>query len=539
MIKNKDNQSSTNKNKEEESEIRKSITLQVRKKINNNQDNAKPINEKKYLKKSNNSLAFMNKNKNENKESSSTIKNGLLYEKMKKKLILNNNTNIYNNQRTIKFSVNSYIDKGPDNLNKTFNSNLTNNLFKNNLNLNSSGITSKKSDKKLSNYAAKINNYYNNYNNYTLINSDLKNIANKYAKNFDIIKKKRGSIPDNSKLFAFNFNKYINNSSKLQGSSRSKKSQIKGSFYRSSKNNLSITERKRTFTVNFNIAKEKEKTLSYVTIMNSYSEMKDKKDKIISIFKKNKNVSSREAAYYLLSTSPILRLCERLIFSRASPNVIKVITTSTILKNHEVFLNAKANELKSEIELCEKRLKMPFVASKIADITLNFITSLDEQEFKDFDIYETNEEDIKLYYNYVRLLYLLFNMNYDDDYDGTKLKNNLFEILKDKGFQYIRDYLYHIYIAKKEENNIVEKIDIINNEIIKKMPNILDYHETLKICRFLGFTNYLIKEIINYANNIKDVFILKIKAQNFLDIVLNKIDKIENNNKKKKQRQGK
>lgn len=39
---------------------------------------------KKYLNKPNNSLAFMNKSKNENKESSSTIKNRLLYEKMKK-----------------------------------------------------------------------------------------------------------------------------------------------------------------------------------------------------------------------------------------------------------------------------------------------------------------------------------------------------------------------------------------------------------------------------------------------------------------------
>ena len=331
---------------------------------------------------------------------------------------MNNNNNIYNNHHNIKFSVSNYNDKGPDNLNKSFNSNLTNNFFKNNLNLNSSGITNKKSDKKLSKYAAKINNYYNNYNTYTLINSDLKNIANRYAKNFDIIKKKRGSIPDNSKIIAFSINKYINDSSKIQASSRTKKSQIKGSFYRSSKNNYSIAERKRTFTVNANISKEKEKTLSFKTIMNSYSEMKDKKDKIITIFKKNKNISSREGAYYLLSTSPILRLCERLIFSRASSNVKKVITTSTILENHLVFLNAKANELKSEIELCEKRLKMPFIASKIADITLNFITSLDEQEFKDFDIYETNEEDINLYYNFVRLLYLLFNMNYDSDSDG-------------------------------------------------------------------------------------------------------------------------
>jgi len=539
MIKNKDNQSSSNKNKEEESEIRKSTTLQIRKKISNNQDNARPINEKRYLNKPNNSLAIMNRSKNENKESNSSIKNRLLYEKMRKKLILNNNTNIYSNHyNNTKFSVNNYNDKGPDNLNKSFNSNLTNNFFKNNLNLNSSGIANKKSEKKVSKYAAKINNYYNNYNNYTLINSDIKNIPNRYAK-IDIIKKKRGSIPDNSKLFAFNLNKYINGSAKYQASSRSKKDQMKGSFYRSSKNNYSITERKRTFTVNTNISKEREKTISFNTLMNSYSEMKDKKDKIITIFKKNKKISPREGAYYLLSISPILRLCERLIFSRASPNVKKVITTSTILKNHTIFLNAKANELKKEIELCEKRLRSPFVASKIADITLNFITSLDEQEFKDFDIYETNEEDIKLYYNYVRLLYLLFNMSYDDDTEGKKLKINLFEKLKDKGFKYIRDYLYHIYIARKEENNVVETIDIINNEIIKKTPNILDYHETLKICRFLAFTNYLIKEIINYANNIKDVFVLKIKAQNFLDIVLEKIDKMQNINQKKKQRLGK
>jgi len=70
---------------------------------------------------------------------------------------------------------------------------------------------------------------------------------------------------------------------------------------------------------------------------------------------------------------------------------------------------------------------MPFIASKIADFILNFIISLDEQEFKEFDLYETNEEDIKTYYNYVRLLYLLFNMNYDSDYDGKKVKNNLSE----------------------------------------------------------------------------------------------------------------
>ena len=60
------------------------------------------------------------------------------------------------------------------------------------------------------------------------------------------------------------------------------------------------------------------------------------------------------------------------------------------------------------------------------------------------------------------------------------------------------------------------------------------------MCRFIAFTNYLIKEIINYANNVYDMFELKYRAQNLLDKVYEKIDKIkkknndEKNNEKKK-----
>ena len=79
MIKNKDNQNGSNKNKEDEIDIRKSTTLQLRKKLNNNQDNARPTNEKRFLNKPNNSLAIMNRSKNENKESNYIIKNRLLF----------------------------------------------------------------------------------------------------------------------------------------------------------------------------------------------------------------------------------------------------------------------------------------------------------------------------------------------------------------------------------------------------------------------------------------------------------------------------
>ena len=268
--------------------------------------------------------------------------------------------------------------------------------------------------------------------------------------------------------------------------------------------------------------------LSLDDISTSYNEMKEKRNKIIKKFKKDK-ISRKEQAFYILSTSPVLRLCEQLIFANTK-NIKQVLSIDNVLKNHNIFLNAKANELQNEISLCEKTINTPFIASKIADITLNFITSVDEQEFKDFDILEINKDEINNYYNYIKLLYILFNDNYDNKISGKILKTKLFEKVKEKGFSCLRDYLYYFFIENNEEINIVSKIEIINNEIIKNSPNLLNFQETLKICRFTAFTNYLIKEVISYANNINDMFELKYRAKNLLDIVLDKIDKIQNKN---------
>ena len=420
-------------------------------------------------------------------------------------------------------------DKYSNNLNKTFNSSYVNSSFKTNSN-NSNNKKKRNFDKKLSQYAAKINNYYNKY---QLNSSELKGFQNKYSKNnFERLNQKRSSIPIDNNLF--NFNKYLNSANKNQTIYKPKKEGNKTNFYNqlniitsTIKNNNVPTERNRPYSVTYkNFSSNK--VLSVDNIVNSYSEIKEKKDKIIKIFKNNKKITSKEESFYILATSPVLRLNEQLIFSRATKNIRNVLPINNILKNHNIFLNAKANELMKEIALCEKRIKMPFTASKIADITLNFITSLDEQEFRDFDILETNKEAIKIYYIYIKLLYVLLNISYDRDLEGKKLKNYLFEKIKKKGFKHLRDYLYYIYIAKKEDMNIMAKIDIINNEIVKKFPDILSFQENLKICRFTAFTIYLIKEIINYANNIKDTFELKFKAQNLLNIVMGKIDKIQN-----------
>jgi hypothetical protein len=193
----------------------------------------------------------------------------------------------------------------------------------------------------------------------------------------------------------------------------------------------------------------------------------------------------------------------------------------------------KKNELMNEISLCEKRIKIPFTASKIADITLNFITSSDEEEFKELDMYETNNDIITTYNIFIKILYILFDLEYDNKSDGKKMKKYLFDKVKEKGFAQIRDYLYHIYIAKKERINIAAKIDKIN-QLMEKSPILRNFHESMKICRFTGFTIYLIQEIIVFGNNIKDTFELKYKAKNLLDIVKEKSEKLEYKNIKSK-----
>ena len=507
-----------------ESNIRNSVTLPLKKK---KITNINYLNANKYSSKTNNSVL------------NEKDKNRLIYEKIKKKMYFNdNNSNIFSNYMNMKITKdNSNINK--NSFNKTFTSSNTNNVLKNKLNLNNTSVKNKKSDKKLlSHYAAKINNYYNKY----YFNNDHKGISNKIQKNNDI-NKKRSSMPEgyNNNL---TFNKYMITGNKYQTLYKSKKEGNKNSFSNQLNNSVSInkasfnkpfTDRLSPNSIDLKNSFNKKYNNLQDNVISLYSGIQEKKDKIIKIFKKNKKIPSKEEAFYIISISPILRLSEQLIFSRASKNIRKVLPIETVINNHIIFLHMKSKELMNEISLCEKRIKMPFSASKIADITLNFITSLDEQEFKDFDILETNKDIINIYYAYIKVLHILFNLN-NHDLEGKKLKNNLFEKIKEKGFKHLRDYLYFLFIAKKEDINIVSKVESINNEIICKYPDLLKIHETLKICRFTAFANYLIKEIINYGNNIKDTFELKYQANYLLEIVLGKIEKVQNKTNKYKKK---
>ena len=233
-------------------------------------------------------------------------------------------------------------------------------------------------------------------------------------------------------------------------------------------------------------------------------------------------LNGKEKSFYILAHSPVLRLNERIIFSKSSKNLKSVTSIQELLKNNAVFLKETIKESLKKLDVCDENIANKFKASKISEITLNFLVSSEEEEFKKFIIFNEDENSQKSYYLYLKVLFLLFNENFEGINDKM-LKNILYNRIKAKGFNSIKDYLYQLYIKNTIDNHILENIDSIN-EILDQNPKILNFNYFLRCNRFISFTTYVINEIISYANDKKNSILLKIETQKFLEIVQNKLN---------------
>ena len=249
---------------------------------------------------------------------------------------------------------------------------------------------------------------------------------------------------------------------------------------------------------------------------------------------KNKGLSYKECSYYILAKSPVLRLCERMYFSRSTPALCNILTKEIIMNDNQMILENKIEELEKKIVLCDKILDTPFTASKTADITLNFITSLQEIDFKQYPILMSTDEEKQYYLNYLKILYHLLNEEIDtkmmqnSSMDNSNiilnLRQNLYLKINNKGFRTIRDILYNIYISNKNYIKEIPKIAEINY-LVSQVNNMFEIHNSLKICKFISFTLYLVKEIVKYGNNVKSSVELKMKAKSLIDIINKKLNK--------------
>ena len=234
------------------------------------------------------------------------------------------------------------------------------------------------------------------------------------------------------------------------------------------------------------------------------------------------NLSKKEKSYLILSYSKCLRLCERMIFSRSTSKLRQSISKKNILDTNKIYLNDKKKELENKIEYCNDKLKTKFEASKTAEITLNFITINIENEFK-LNLFDNlnNENDKKYCYNYIKILYLLLEENYEQ-IDNADLIKQLYQKISNKGYTTIKDYLYYIYIKNLKEIHILENIDKINDILINE-PDLFNFKKSIIYDRFISYTCYLFKEIVNYSNGIIDTIKLKRDCHNYINIINNKI----------------
>jgi len=355
---------------------------------------------------------------------------------------------------------------------------------------------------------AKLNNKKNLLLKQSKVKIDQKEIVNNNLSLYSNRKYKNNSMDKNS----INYYNINNNNNYIISSNHKKNLSI---AFNENKNNCSKTPKDKSKVSNSNSPIKTKASEKKINPNENSSKTKIAIPKI-------KNLSKKENAYLILSYSKCLRLCERMIFARSSPKLREAISKHQILGTNKLYLMEKVKELNKKIEICDEKLRNKFTASKTAEMTLNFITNNIENEFK-LNIFQSFDEKEKIFnYNYIKLLYLLLDENYENIKNENLIKE-LSQKISNKGFSTIKDYIYFIYIKNSKENKIIDNIDKIKN-IISDSPNLIDFKSSMKSDdKFVSYSCYLFKEIINYVNEKVDTFNLKNDCVNLIGIINNKI----------------
>ena len=464
----------------------------------------------------------------------------------------NKNYSPLNNLKEMYTKSSTYLNKGNVGLKKEKNKNKSTKMNTNNVKIN---IIEKEKEKgnineyKIHNLSSSYNNNFTNIKTDKILFIDLNNENNSIEQNIENINNNKFKINDRYiENINIKINKEKSNNSKVVLKSSNNKEFNQTNFKITKINNhssnfeINNTDKKNKTSDNTNSENIKFSNLTIQKLninqekaLNNcafFIAKKDAKQKKINEFKKEKNLSGKEYACYILSKSPILRFCERMIFSRSTNNLRNIISKDSMFNENKILLEKKISELKEKIILCNKILDTPFSASKTADITLNFTTSLQEFEFKEYPILKAKEKEKKYYVNFIKMLYYLLNEKFDNnDNFIISLRANLYSIIKEKGYNCIRDYLYDVYIKKKEKIKEIPNINELNN-IINQDKELYDNNNFFHVCKFISFTMFLLKEIIKFGNNINSTIELKMKAKNLIDIIVLKLEnykeKIEN-----------
>ena len=238
-----------------------------------------------------------------------------------------------------------------------------------------------------------------------------------------------------------------------------------------------------------------------------------------------KTLTKREKAYYILAKNNILNLREKIIFSQANKNISSLISIKDILKQNEIFIKDKIQELEEKITDYNQIIETHFTPSKTAIISLNIIKKEDENNFKNFLVNNNSleEKEKNIYLKYIELLYILIQNNINDKNFGKLDINTLYNELNKKGFKSCKDFLYDNFISQKTLNAYEAPKMNKFSEIFCELPDFIKNQGEIKNNRFISFSYFLLNEMYIYWNKLKEIISLKDKAQNYIECLKNKI----------------
>ena len=237
-----------------------------------------------------------------------------------------------------------------------------------------------------------------------------------------------------------------------------------------------------------------------------------------------KSLSKKEKALYILSQSNVLSLCEKIIFSRATENIRKLISIKDILKSNEIFIKNKIKELEIKLINYNKIIENPFTPTRTAIISLNLIMKDDEDDFKYFDSNIIDENEKYYYYIYINLLYSLLGGEFKENNFENIDVNAVYDKLSKKGFNSFKDYLYQIFILHKYKKEFFnEKIIDKFNELFEEIPNLIKYEGEIKNNKFICFSYFILYEVNCYWKKYKEYTQLIFKIKNSIELLKKKI----------------
>ena len=372
---------------------------------------------------------------------------------------------------------------------------------------------SQKSNNEDNNNSALYINHTRNLTNNNVINKkvniSMKENCNKSIDDFPYINNKNLSVPKNNSNNIDNIKKILNGNNDMN-ILKSKSILFDNNIPKNNNN------------INIDTHETKNKILS-----KSISIIKNSKNKNEE---KIKSLSGKEKAYYILSQSKILQLNERIIFSRANEKIRSLITIKELLESNQTFIQNKITEFEQKILEYNKYINSSFIPSKIAIISLNLIMRDDKDDFINFIINNENlEEKEKEYYNiYIGILFILLGEKDEKKNDINILYNEL----SVKGYENFKDYFYEIFIVRKQGKEFFDEINMCKfNEMFEKLPDLIKYQGDIKTCRFISFSYFLILEIYQYWNKLKESINIKNETNSYIHYLKDKISYINNYSK--------